>query len=180
LSKEQERKQAEKDYWENVRNELYWEEMNRREKIKDLQEQEKKQRQKEEMLESAIVAMKIKENIKRDEEKLEGEFKCRLLEKFAQDERLEQMNVQRRKMKELELKKEIERQWQEKRRQYQLQKDVELKELINLKDMEVRKRELIEREKERLLYENEEILKSHFPKGYNKSVGNLKPIQQKH
>lgn len=44
LSVEQERRQAEKDYWENVRNELYVEEMKRNEKIKELQEQEKKQR----------------------------------------------------------------------------------------------------------------------------------------
>lgn len=44
LSAEAARQQAEKDYWENVRNELYVEEMNRREKIKDLQEKEKKQR----------------------------------------------------------------------------------------------------------------------------------------
>lgn len=44
LSGDAERKQAEKEYWENVRNELTWEEMNRREKIKELQEAEKKQR----------------------------------------------------------------------------------------------------------------------------------------
>jgi hypothetical protein len=44
LSAEAEKKQAEKDYWENVRNELYIEEQNRRDKIKELQELEKKQR----------------------------------------------------------------------------------------------------------------------------------------
>lgn len=44
LSIEAEKKQAEKEYWENVRNELYVEEMNRKDKIKELQEMEKKQR----------------------------------------------------------------------------------------------------------------------------------------
>lgn len=44
LSQEQERKQAEKDYWENVRNELYIEEGEKRERIKEMQEREKKQR----------------------------------------------------------------------------------------------------------------------------------------
>jgi hypothetical protein len=44
LSAEQERKKAEKEYWENVRNDLYVEEMKRRDKIAELQEQEKKQR----------------------------------------------------------------------------------------------------------------------------------------
>jgi colicin import membrane protein len=44
LTAEAERKQAEKDYWENVRNDLYIEEQNRKEKIKGLQELEKRQR----------------------------------------------------------------------------------------------------------------------------------------
>ena len=34
LSQEQERKQAEKDYWENVRNELYIEEGDKKDRIK--------------------------------------------------------------------------------------------------------------------------------------------------
>lgn len=44
LSQEQKRKQEEKEYWEYVRNELHVEEMNRKEKIKELMEQEKRQR----------------------------------------------------------------------------------------------------------------------------------------
>ena len=44
LSVEQEKRQTEKDYWERVRNDLYVEEMNRRDKIKQLQELEKKQK----------------------------------------------------------------------------------------------------------------------------------------
>jgi hypothetical protein len=44
LSLEAAKTQAEKEYWENVRNELYWEETAKREKIKELQEKEKKQR----------------------------------------------------------------------------------------------------------------------------------------
>ena len=61
------------------------------------------------MLDSAIQAMRIKENMRREEEKLENDFKSRLMEKFAEDERLEVLNAQKRRMKELELKKEIEK-----------------------------------------------------------------------
>jgi len=43
LSIEQQRRQTEKEYWESVRNELYVEEGNRREKIKELMDAEKKQ-----------------------------------------------------------------------------------------------------------------------------------------
>lgn len=45
---------------------------------------------------------------------MEEEFKIKMAEKFAEDERLEQMNAQRRRMRELAHKKEIERLWEEK------------------------------------------------------------------
>ena len=44
LSAEEQKRQADKEYWENVRNELYIEENERRAKIKELEEREKKQR----------------------------------------------------------------------------------------------------------------------------------------
>ena len=58
-------------------------------------------------------------------------------------------------------------------RQYQLQREQELKELEMLKKEEMAKRELIEREKERLIRENEDILKSFYSKGYFKTVSGL-------
>ncbi len=44
LAQEKEQREAEKEYWENVRNDLYLEEAEKREKIKEIQEKEKKQR----------------------------------------------------------------------------------------------------------------------------------------
>ncbi len=43
---------------------------------------------------------------------MEDEFKLKLMQKFAEDERLEQMNAQKRRMRELEHKREIEKLWQ--------------------------------------------------------------------
>ncbi len=59
------------------------------------------------MLQSAIEHMQVKEERKKEEDRLETEFKKKLMEKFAADERLEQFNAQRRRMKEIELKKEV-------------------------------------------------------------------------
>lgn len=59
------------------------------------------------MLQCAIEQMQLKENRKKEEERLESEFKKRLMEKYADDERLEQYNAIRRKQKEIELKKEV-------------------------------------------------------------------------
>ena len=59
---------------------------------------------------------------------MEEDFKRKLMDKFAEDERLEQMNSQKRRMKELEHKREIERLWQEKLTVYRVQRDLEIEE----------------------------------------------------
>lgn len=59
------------------------------------------------MLTSAIAQFREKENKRFEEEKMENDFKKKLMEKFAEDERLEQYNAMRRKQKEIELKKEV-------------------------------------------------------------------------
>jgi len=59
------------------------------------------------MLQSAIDHIKVKELRQKEEERAEREFKKKLMEKYAEDERLEQYNVQRRKQKEIEYKKEV-------------------------------------------------------------------------
>ena len=53
----------------------------------------------------------------------EAEFKRKLLEKFKEDERLEQYNMIKSKQKEMDYKKEIEKQWTLKLNQYKVQKE---------------------------------------------------------
>jgi len=56
---------------------------------------------------------------------MEQEFKIKMAEKFAEDERLEQMNAQKRRMREQEHKRQIEKLWQEKLAVYQAQREQE-------------------------------------------------------
>jgi hypothetical protein len=51
--------------------------------------------------------MHVKEARRREEDRLKNEFKKRLIEKFAADEKLEQYNAIRRKQKEMDYKKEV-------------------------------------------------------------------------
>lgn len=53
----------------------------------------------------------FKQKQKDDEVELEKQFRKRMIQQFAEDERMEQYTLQVRKMKELEYKKEIEKQW---------------------------------------------------------------------
>ena len=173
LCEEEAKRQAERDYWENVRNELQFEQENKKAKMQELAEKEKLQKQKEDMLNSAIKQMKMKEENKRREKEMEEEFKRKLMEKFKDDENLEMLNLQKRKQKEKEMKEEIERQWQLKLDQYQKQKDAELNDLANKRKEEERKRYLIEQEKKRLIKENEKLLKNFYPTGYHKAINSL-------
>jgi len=70
----------------------------------------------------------LKEEKLAEEHRMEEDFKRKLMDKFAEDERLEQMNSQKRRMKELEHKREIERLWQEKLTVYRVQRDLEIEE----------------------------------------------------
>ena len=175
LCQQEAQRQAERDYWENVRNELYVEQENHKAKLKELEEKEKKQKQKEDLLASAIEQMKYKERRKKEEQEMEAEFKRKLMEQYAEDEKLEQYNMRRRKQKELDLKEEVERQWQMKLQQYQKQKEQELAELEKAKKKEEEERYLIEKEKERLIQENEYLLKSYYPTGYKRAINSMRP-----
>ena len=95
---------------------------------------------------------------------MEEEFKRKLMEKFAEDERLEQMNAQRRRMRELEHKREIERLWQEKLAVYKEQRALELAEIEAQKQEEARKAQIIAQQKEALLAQHAAVLQAHNPK----------------
>jgi len=72
--------------------------------------------------------MRLKAERAAEEKRLEEDFKQKLLAKFAEDERLEQMAQQKRRMRELEHRREVERLWQEKLIIYREQRAIELAE----------------------------------------------------
>lgn len=62
---------------------------------------------KEELQRAEKQAKKFKEDQLKEEERMEKEFRKRMLEKFAEDDKIEQMNAQKKRMKELEHKREV-------------------------------------------------------------------------
>lgn len=95
---------------------------------------------------------------------MEDEFKLKLMNKFADDERLEQMNAQKRRMREQEHKREIERLWQEKLAIYREQREMELEERRVKEDNERRMSAVVQLEKDRLIKEHGQILQQFHPK----------------
>lgn len=113
-------------------------------------------------------AKAYQEHVKRErmleEQRIEDEFKEQMLKKFAEDDRIEQMNAQKRRMKELEHKKEVERLWQEKLEMYKKQREMEIAEREAAELEERKKRDIIEQEKAKLLEEYGSLLKEYHPK----------------
>lgn len=132
--------------------------------LKERAEAEKRVAVREELQAAREYQLRLKAERAEEELRMEGEFKRKLLEKFAEDDRLEQMNAQRRRMRELEHKREIERLWQEKLAIYKAQREAEQAEQDFKKAEEVRQRNIIEMEKQRLLAEHAAILQQHHPK----------------
>lgn len=95
---------------------------------------------------------------------MEEDFKIKMAEKFAEDERLEQMNAQKRRMRELEHKREIERLWQEKLAVYRVQREQEFEERRLKSESDNMQRTVIQRQKEELIRQHAAILSDFNPK----------------
>lgn len=65
---------------------------------------------------------------KEQEEKMEMEFRRNMMERFAKEDKLEQLAQQKRRMKEQEHKREVERLWLERLNAYRIEKEREQEE----------------------------------------------------
>jgi hypothetical protein len=64
---------------------------------------------KEELLLAQAYQHQLKEERLEEEKRMEDEFRTKMMEKFGEDDRIEQMNAQKRRMKEQEHKREVRR-----------------------------------------------------------------------
>ena len=101
LAAEEAARRAQSEYVENLRNDLQVQEMEEKHRHKEMSEADKRQRQKEELQAAKDYQIKLKAERFAEEKRMEEEFKIKMAEKFAEDERLEQMNQQKRRMREL-------------------------------------------------------------------------------
>lgn len=87
-----------------------------------------------------------------------------MLAKFAEDDRLEQMNAQKRRMKQLEHKRAVEQLLADRRAQFEAEREREIDEKREAEKMEVFRRQLIEEERQKLLREHAQKLLGYLPK----------------
>ena len=178
LCEEEAKRKAEQDYWDTVRSELHREQDLKKTKLKEKEEEEKRQKMKDDVINSALKQMQFKEMKKKEEEANDAIYKQKLLEKYAQDEKLEKEKQQKQKQQLIDIQEAIKKQREEKYFQYQKQKEKELDEFNKMKQEEDAKKYIIEQEKLRLLKENEELLKKYYPTGYYKAKDSLRNVQK--
>ncbi|XP_055955731.1 meiosis-specific nuclear structural protein 1 [Patella vulgata] len=158
-------REKEREEMERVQMELYLEEQEERERRKELSEVERKFRQRIDLQETHARQMHFKAlrlQAEKDEEEI---FRQVTLAKFAEDDRIEQMNAQKRRMKQLEHKRSVEALIEERRRSYTLAREKEIAEVNEASKMEQFRRQIIEEERQRLLREHATKLLGFLPKG---------------
>ncbi len=150
---------------ERVRQELYLEEQEQLARNHERIEMERKLRQRidlQKQHQEQIQFKQLREQAERDEE---NRIKEQMLEKFAIDDKLEQMNAQRRRMKQLEHKKAVEQLLEVRRQELNAAKKRELDERVEAEKLDEYRRQIIEEERIRLLKEHATKLLGYLPKG---------------
>ena len=178
LGEEKAKRKAEQDYWDNVRADLHVEQDLLKAKQQQKEDEEKRNKMKEDVMNSALEQMKYKAMKKKEEEEMDAKFKQKILEKFAEDEKIEKEKQEKKKQQLIDIQNEIQKQRELKYLQYEKQKEKELLEINKRKEEEDAKKYIIEQEKLRLLKENEELLKKYYPIGYYKVKDSLKQINK--
>lgn len=179
LEAEEQRRRAEADYLDRLRTDLYYEELENNARTKELQTQEKLKTQKEELMRANAEQRDLKERRRLGELGLEEQFKQEMLRKFAEDDRLEQMNAQKRRMRELEHKRQADVLWRQKQELLREQWRVEEEESERVQNEERRRRDIIEIERQRLLQEFAPHVADYLPKGTFKTGEEFKYLPRK-
>ncbi|CAJ0932431.1 unnamed protein product [Ranitomeya imitator] len=130
---------------EQMRQELYLEEQAEEARQREIAEMEKKIRQRLELQRTFEEQMAFKQIVQQAAKEEEEAFRQAMLAKFAEDDRIEQMNAQKRRMKQLEHKRAVEKLLEDRRKQFIADKDRELQERHEEEKREAFRRAIIER-----------------------------------
>lgn len=105
---------------------------------------------------------------------MEEEFKKKLAQKFAEDERIEQLNAQKRRLREQEHKREIERLWSDKLTAFREERDKEWEEKRRRAEEERIYQEAVTEYKKALLDQHAGLLSEYNPKAASQYAASIK------
>uniref|UniRef100_A0A7N5KFT6 Meiosis-specific nuclear structural protein 1 n=1 Tax=Ailuropoda melanoleuca TaxID=9646 RepID=A0A7N5KFT6_AILME len=158
---------------EQVRQELYQEEQAEIHKMKLKEEAEEKLRKQKELRQNFIEQMALKELVLQAAKEEEETFRKAMLAKLAEDDRIELMNAQKQRMKQLEHRRAVEKLIEERRNQFLADKQRELEEWQLQQRRQGCINAIIEEERLKLLKEHATKLLGYLPKGVFKKEDDI-------
>lgn len=161
----QEAKNKQAEELNYLRNELHHEEHEHKAREKERKKKEKNDQDRDDM--KAAYSMQMEQRRRKDVENRQEEEKMKdhLLRKFAEDEHLEQMNAQKRRMRVEVHKREAQRLIDLRREAYQKTRDEERAELRRQADEETTRQKIVEEERRKLIMDHAIPLRDFLPKG---------------
>ncbi|XP_010217626.1 PREDICTED: meiosis-specific nuclear structural protein 1 [Tinamus guttatus] len=159
------REQQKREELEQVRQELHEEEQAEMDRKKEMEEIEKRIRQRIDLRQTYEEQLALKKIVQQAMQEEEEAFRQEMLAKFAEDDRIEQMNAQKRRMKQLEHRRAVEKLIEDRHKQFLADKEREFEE----RQLEERRQEnirlIVEEERQKLLKEHASKLLGYLPRG---------------
>merc|ERR1712176_1341131 len=154
----------EKEELEQLRNDLHSEQLEAERRRRDEQIMRKKLEDREEMKNAYVYQMRMKEEKAANARAEEARLKEILMAKFAEDDRIEQMSEQKRRMKVEQHKREAQRLVELRKEMFEAARADERAHEDNLRMEEGQRQLIIEAERRRLLQEHAVGLRDFLPK----------------
>jgi len=161
---------------ERLRQELYLEEQEEKNRQAEIEEMQKLLQQRIELRKAHKEQMEYKAARRAAENAEEDTFRQHMLAKFAHDDRIEQLNADARRRKQMEHRRAVEQLIDERKQCFDTQRQEEVQEHQEQLAREQQIKDIIEEERVRLLQEHASKLRGHMPKGVFRNSKDLDKI----
>lgn len=151
--------------FENLRNDLHEEEREEESRRREEMQMRKQLEDREDMKNAYVFQMRLKDERAAKARDEEEQIREQLLKKFAEDDRIEQMNENKRRLKLEAHKRDAQRLLDLRREMYEQQRDAEREKDGKSREEESKRQVIIEEERRRLLREHAVDLLDFLPKG---------------
>eukprot|EP01050_Picozoa_sp_SAG11_P011386 SAG11_NODE_1204_length_5531_cov_3.137518_1_plen_412_part_00 len=165
IAQEQRERQREQEYMEQLRADLVIEEREEAMRKKEQELFERRVQERMDMMRANAQQQALKVARAQAENAEEERFRQQMLDKFAEDDRIEQMNAQKRRMKQMEHRREVERLIEARRAEFEANKQAELQAHEEEKLLLEAKKAIIEEERKKMIEEHAEKLHAYLPPG---------------
>ncbi|KAI8817754.1 tumor suppressor, Mitostatin-domain-containing protein [Fimicolochytrium jonesii] len=165
LAAEMDQREKAKAELEQLRIDLYEEEQEEESRRRDQERLQNRIRKRLELIDAYRNQMLEKRFRAIQEQEEEDVVRRKMMDRYAEEEKLEQLNAQKRRMKQMEHRRAVDAILAERRLLLQKEREIAEMELAREKEIDDYRQQVVEQERQRLLREHAVKLLGHLPKG---------------